>query len=93
MRGTYAIVGYLARGGPGKLGNVVGGLDREALAEVHDLKAADRECVEVSPAAISAVEQAVEASVTDLRQRNVRASPGRPCRRCDVHSLSRWDVK
>jgi DNA helicase II / ATP-dependent DNA helicase PcrA len=65
------------------------GLPIEA-AYVHDLKAADRQPVDVSPAAIAASEQTVEASVTDLRQRIFRASPGSRCRRCDVHNLCKW---
>jgi DNA helicase II / ATP-dependent DNA helicase PcrA len=67
------------------------GLPIEA-AYVHDLKAADREPVDVSPAAITASEQTVETTVADLRQRIFRPSPGPRCRRCDVHSLCRWDA-
>jgi DNA helicase II / ATP-dependent DNA helicase PcrA len=59
-------------------------------AYIHDLKAADRQPVDVSPAAIAASEQTVETSVADLRQRIFRASPGYRCRRCDVHNLCRW---
>jgi DNA helicase-2/ATP-dependent DNA helicase PcrA len=64
------------------------GLPIEA-AYVHDLKAADRQPVDVSPAAIAASEWAIESSVADLRQRIFRASPGLRCRRCDVRSLCR----
>lgn len=62
-------------------------------AYVHDLKAADRESVDVSAGAIAVAEQRVEAAVADLGQRAFRPRPGRPCRRCDVHSLCRWDVR
>ncbi len=65
------------------------GLPIEA-AYIHDLKAADRQPVDVSPAAITASEETVETSVTGLRQRVFHASPGPRCRRCDVHSLCRW---
>jgi DNA helicase-2/ATP-dependent DNA helicase PcrA len=61
-------------------------------AYVHDLKAADREPVDVSPAAIAASEQTAEATVAELRQRIFRAKPGRGCRRCDVRSLCKWDA-
>jgi DNA helicase II / ATP-dependent DNA helicase PcrA len=61
-------------------------------AYIHDLKAADREPVDVSPVAIAASEQTVEATVADLRQRVFRARPGRRCRRCDVRSLCKWDA-
>jgi CRISPR/Cas system-associated exonuclease Cas4 (RecB family) len=64
------------------------GLPIEA-AYIHDLKAADREPVDVSPAAITASEQTVEATVTKLRQRTYRPSPGPRCRRCDVRNLCR----
>jgi RecB family exonuclease len=67
------------------------GLPIEA-AYVHDLKAADRQPVDVAPAAITASEQTVEASVAGLRQRIFHASPGPRCRRCDVHSLCRWST-
>jgi DNA helicase II / ATP-dependent DNA helicase PcrA len=67
------------------------GLPIEA-AYVHDLKAADRQPVDVSPAAIATSEQTVETSVAELRQRIFHASPGPCCRRCDVHSLCRWNA-
>jgi RecB family exonuclease len=51
------------------------GLPIEA-AYIHDLKAADRQPVDVSPAAIAASEQTVETTVADLRQRIFRPSPG-----------------
>jgi len=60
-------------------------------AYVHDLKASDREPVDVSPDAIVASEQIVEDTVRRLRDRNFRARPGRPCSRCDVRRLCRWD--
>ena len=60
-------------------------------AYVHDLKAADRKPVDVSPAAIAASEQTVEDSVRSLRARNFSARPGRSCRRCDVRRLCQWD--
>jgi hypothetical protein len=63
---------------------------RIEAAYIHDLKAADRQPVDVSPAAIAASERTVEASVADLRQRIFHASPGLRCRRCDVHTLCRW---
>jgi hypothetical protein len=44
----------------------------------------------VSAAAITASEQTVETTVTDLRQRIFRPSPGPRCRRCDAHN--RWDA-
>jgi hypothetical protein len=50
------------------------GLPIEA-AYIHDLKAADRQPVDVSPAAITASEHTVETSVADLRQRIFHASP------------------
>lgn len=50
------------------------GLPIEA-AYIHDLKAADRQPIDVS-AAITASEQTVEASVASLRQRTFHASPG-----------------
>jgi DNA helicase-2/ATP-dependent DNA helicase PcrA len=59
-------------------------------AYVHDLKAADRQPVDVSPQAVLASEQTVESSVQDLKNRDFRARPGRPCRRCDVKALCRW---
>ena len=60
-------------------------------AYVHDLKAADREPVDVSSVAIAASEQLVEDAVRSLRNRDFRARPGHPCRRCDVRKLCRWD--
>jgi hypothetical protein len=41
-------------------------------AHIHDLKAADRQPVDVSPVAIAASEQTVQSSVDDLRQRIYR---------------------
>lgn len=61
-------------------------------AYIHDLKAADRQPIDVSPAAIAASEQTVEASVASLRQRTFHAKPGPRCRRCDVHNLCRWNA-
>jgi DNA helicase II / ATP-dependent DNA helicase PcrA len=61
-------------------------------AYIHDLKAADREPVDVSAVAIAASEQTVEDTVADLRQRVFHARPGRRCRRCDVRSLCKWDA-
>jgi hypothetical protein len=58
-------------------------------AYVHDLKAADRDSVDVTPAAIAASEHTVEAAVADFRQRNFRPRPGL---RCDVRSLCRWEA-
>ncbi len=66
------------------------GLDVRA-AYIHDLKAADRDRVDVSPEAIRASEQAVEETARDLRDRVFRARPGRPCKRCDVRRLCRWE--
>jgi hypothetical protein len=67
---------------------------RESLpieaAYIHDLKAADRQPIDVSAAAITASEQTVESSVADLRQRIFHASSGPRCRRYDVRSLCRW---
>jgi DNA helicase-2/ATP-dependent DNA helicase PcrA len=60
-------------------------------AYVHDLKAADRDPVDVSPDAIAASEQVVKDSVRSLRARDFRARPGHPCKRCDVRRLCRWD--
>ena len=34
-----------------------------------------------------------ESSVADVRQWILRASPGPRCRRCDVRSLCRWNVR
>src|SRR5262249_16343629 len=59
-------------------------------AYVHDLKAADREPVDVSSEAIAASDQAVEDSVRSLRTRDFRARPGLPCRRCDMRKLCQW---
>ncbi len=66
------------------------GLDVSA-AYIHDLKAADRHRVDVSPEAITASEQTVEKTARDLRNRVFRAHPGRPCKRCDVRRLCQWD--
>jgi DNA helicase-2/ATP-dependent DNA helicase PcrA len=60
-------------------------------AYVHDLKASDRERIDVSPEAVVASEQVVQHTIRSLRARDFRARPGRPCARCDVHSLCRWD--
>ncbi len=67
------------------------GLDVSA-AYVHDLKAAEREPVDVSPEAIAASEQLVRETVRRLRDREFTANPGRPCKRCDVRSLCRWNA-
>ena len=63
-----------------------------SAAYIHDLKAADRQPVDVSLAAIAASEQTVESAVANLRQRIFHAKPGPLCRRCDVHSLCHWDA-
>lgn len=65
------------------------GLDVRA-AYIHDLKAADRQAVDVSSHAVLASEETVESSVQELRNRDFHAKPGTPCRRCDVSSLCRW---
>ena len=62
-------------------------------AYVHDLKAADRQSVDVSPDAIGASEQVVEQTVRSLRDREFTARPGRPCKRCDVRKLCRWNAE
>ena len=49
-------------------------------AYVHDLKAADRQSVDVSPSAVLASEHTVESSVRDLKNRDFGAKPGPPCR-------------
>jgi DNA helicase II / ATP-dependent DNA helicase PcrA len=67
------------------------GLDVRA-AYVHDLKAADRQPVDVSARAITTAEEQVEASVRGLRSRDFRAKPGRPCLRCDQKRLCPWDA-
>jgi DNA helicase II / ATP-dependent DNA helicase PcrA len=67
------------------------GLDVRA-AYVHDLKAADRRSVDVSPGAVTETETLVEASVDELRKRNFAARPGRACKRCDLKRLCRWDA-
>ncbi len=67
------------------------GLDVRA-AYVHDLTAADRRGVDVSPGVITATETLVEGSVDDLRRRNFAARPGRACKRCDLKKLCRWDA-
>jgi DNA helicase-2/ATP-dependent DNA helicase PcrA len=67
------------------------GLPIEA-AYIHDLKAADRQPIDVSAAAITTSEQTIEDSVAELRQRIFHANPGPRCRRCDVHSLCRWNA-
>lgn len=59
-------------------------------AYVHDLKGAERNPVDISPTAIAAAESQVESTVRDLRNREFRARPGRPCRRCDLKKLCRW---
>lgn len=61
-------------------------------AYIHDLKAANRESVDVSPATIAATEQAVADTVHQLRNREFTARPGRPCKRCDVRKLCRWNA-
>jgi DNA helicase-2/ATP-dependent DNA helicase PcrA len=66
------------------------GLDVRA-AYVHDLKAADRQSVDVSARAITETEELVEATVRNLRDRDFRAKPGRPCKRCDLKRLCRWN--
>jgi DNA helicase II / ATP-dependent DNA helicase PcrA len=63
------------------------GLAIEA-AYVHDLKAADRQPLDVSLAAITASEQTVETSVTDLRQGIFHARPRPPLRR--PQPLGHW---
>jgi PD-(D/E)XK nuclease superfamily len=67
------------------------GLDVRA-AYVHDLKAADRQPVDVSACAIATAEEQVEASVRGLPSRDFRAKPGRPCLRCDQKRLCPWDA-
>jgi DNA helicase-2/ATP-dependent DNA helicase PcrA len=62
-------------------------------AYVHDLKAAGRQPVDVSPQAVLATEETVESSVRDLRNRDFSARPGRPCARCDVRNLCKWADK
>lgn len=57
-------------------------------AYVHDLKAADRQPVDVSPPTVLASEQTVESSVQDLKDRDFQAKPGSPCRRCDVKAYA-----
>lgn len=61
-------------------------------AYVHDLKAADRDPVDVSPEAIATSEQIVADTVDSLRSRDFRPRPrpGHACRRCDVRRLCRW---
>ena len=59
-------------------------------AYVHDLKAADRDPVDVSAEAIAASEQIVEDTVRNLRARDFQPRPGHPCRRCDVRRLCKW---
>jgi len=65
------------------------GLDVRA-AYVHDLAAADRRPIDVSGQAVADSEELVESSVADLRRRDFRPKPGRPCRRCDMRKLCRW---
>jgi DNA helicase II / ATP-dependent DNA helicase PcrA len=60
-------------------------------AYIHDLKAGNREPVDVSPETLAASEQVVEDTVRKLRSRDFRAQPGRSCRRCDVRRLCQWD--
>jgi RecB family exonuclease len=60
------------------------GLPIEA-AYIHDLKAADRQPVDISTIAIAASEQTVEDSAAALRQRIFHASPG--SRRGAIHDL------
>jgi DNA helicase-2/ATP-dependent DNA helicase PcrA len=61
-------------------------------AYVHDLKAADRQPVDVSPDAIAMSERVVEESVRSLRDRQFTPRPGRPCKRCDVRKLCQWNA-
>lgn len=61
-------------------------------AYVHDLKAADRQPVDVSPDAIAVSERVVEESVRSLRDRQFTPRPGRPCKRCDVRKLCQWNA-
>jgi DNA helicase-2/ATP-dependent DNA helicase PcrA len=67
------------------------GLDVRA-AYVHDLKDAARDAVDVTPMAIVAAETQVESAVSELRKREFHARPGRPCRRCDLKKLCRWEA-
>jgi len=62
-----------------------------SAAYVHDLKASDREPVDVSREAVGASEQVVEETVRSLRSRDFRARPGRRCQRCDVRRLCQWN--
>lgn len=61
-------------------------------AYMHDFKDAVREPVDVTPTAIVAAETQVESAIRGLRNREFQARPGRPCRRCDLHKLCRWEV-
>jgi ATP-dependent DNA helicase UvrD/PcrA len=67
------------------------GLDVRA-AYIHDLRAADRQPVDVSPPTILESERTVESTVQDLRSRDFHPRPGRPCQRCEVRNLCRWDA-
>lgn len=67
------------------------GLDVRA-AYVHDLKDAARKPVNVGATAIAAAEAEVESSVRELRARRFRARPGKPCERCDLKKLCRWEA-
>jgi DNA helicase-2/ATP-dependent DNA helicase PcrA len=61
-------------------------------AYVHDLKDGARVAVDVAPTAIEMAESEVSSSVRGLRERRFGASPGRPCRRCDLRKLCRWEA-
>lgn len=61
-------------------------------AYVHDLKDAARKPVDVGVTAIEAAEAEVESSVRELRARRFRARPGKPCERCDLKKLCRWEA-
>lgn len=59
-------------------------------AYIHDLKAANRESVDVSPGTIAATEQAEADTVHRLRNWDFTARPSRPCKPCDVRKLCPW---
>jgi len=56
-------------------------------AYVHDLKAASRDPVPVSPEAIGTAEAAVGRVAARIRQRDYRANPGVRCRTCEVRTI------
>lgn len=58
-------------------------------AYVHDLKAARRDPIDVSPADIAGAERTVAEAVVRLKARDYVPNPGDRCRRCEVRTICR----